>query len=100
MSNATIDRGSDRTTHHVFHDWNDDDSVSETIVDAIATYENTREKDLPALEQSINPNALNHLFNSTGDDPPYGGTVSFSYAGHVVLVMSSGQILIRKPPKR
>ena len=99
MSKATTDHGSDRITHHVFHDWDGVESVSETIVDAIATYENTQRSDLPTLDSSINPDALNHLFGSTDDDPPNGGTVSFSYAGYVVLIMSTGQILIRKPPK-
>lgn len=99
MSGATVEHGSSRTTHHVYHDWNGDDPVGRTIVDAIATYENTRTSELPALERSINPDALNYLFESTGDDAPNGGTLSFSYAGYVVLVMSTGQILIRKPPE-
>jgi hypothetical protein len=99
MSGATVGHGSSRTTHHVYHDWNGDDPVGRTIVDAIATYENTRSSELPALERSINPDALDYLFESTGDDAPNGGTLSFSYAGYVVLVMSTGQILIRKPPE-
>lgn len=99
MSGVTIEHGSDRTTHHVYHDWNCDDPVSKTIVDAIATYEGTQSSELPALDRSINPDALNYLFESTGDDAPSGGTLSFSYAGYVVVVMSTGQILIRKPPE-
>jgi hypothetical protein len=48
-------------------DWHADDPVGRTIVDAIATYENTRSSELPALERSINPDALDYLFESTGD---------------------------------
>lgn len=98
MSGVTTEHGSDRTTHHVYHDWNRDDPVSRTIVDAIATCEGTQPSELPPLHRSINPDALNYLFETTGDDAPTGATLSFSYAGYVVLVMSTGQILIRKPP--
>lgn len=97
MSRATIEQGADRTTHHVYHDWNGDDPVDRTIVDAIAAYENVPSSDLPALASSINPDALDHIFESA-DDVPNGGTVSFSYAGYVVVVTSTGRILIRKPP--
>lgn len=97
MAGATMERGPEPVTHHVHHDWQRDGSVSETILDAIVVYEGEDAADLPPLERSINQDALNSIFERTEVDPGRAGSVTFSYHGYVVVVMSTGQILIRKP---
>lgn len=97
MSGATMDQGPERVTHHVHHDWRRDGAVSETIVDAVSGYEGVEADELPPLDRSVNPEALDHLFDATDVDASRAGSLTFSYSGYVVLVMSTGQILIREP---
>lgn len=100
MSATPPSQSSERTTHHVYHDWQRDESLSETIVSAVAAYENTRPEELPPLSRSINPTALEHIFEDTTDDSNVAGSLTFTYFDYVVLVMSTGQILLRKPEGR
>lgn len=94
---ATSDeQSSGDTIHHLTHRWNDETSIGERIVAAVAEYEGTDSGTLPPIEQSINPVALEKLFDTTSDDDPRPGCVTFSYYGYTVIVQSTGLILIRR----
>lgn len=63
MSGVTTGRGPERTTHHVYHDWRREGSVADTIVDAVAGFEGVDSRDLMPLGRSINPDALEAIFD-------------------------------------
>lgn len=70
------------------------ESVSETLVTAIASLENRRRRELPVLNESIDADALDELF-----EPRIDGTrrqsdrvLTFDYAGYDVRVHSDGDI--------
>lgn len=98
MSGATAGHGSERITHHVYHDWSRERPVGDTIVDAIAEREDVDAEELTPLDRSINPEALQLLFDGVQAHPPTSGSVSFSYEGYVVVVMSTGLVLLRRSP--
>lgn len=95
MSSA-IDSDSDRITHHLYHDWTGDESVTERVIKAVAKYEKMSRDSLPPLETSINPAALDTVFESSTGETSSAGCISFSYYGYTILVQSTGQILIKK----
>lgn len=65
---------------------------SEAVVAAVAAAENVAQTDLPPLFDSIDPDALDSLFESGPLAERSTGTVSFSYAGHEVSVTADGQV--------
>lgn len=93
MATAINDREG-RTTHHLRHEWGGETAVGERIVAAIADAEDEDPATLPSLTGSINPAALDVLFED-GPDGPRPGCVTFSYYGHTVVVQSTGRVLIR-----
>lgn len=95
MSSA-LDSSAEQSTHHLYHDWTGEERASDRIRQAIAEYENERPHDLPALSNSINPQALDTAFETDGDSACKAGCITFSYYGYTVLVQSTGQILIKK----
>jgi hypothetical protein len=74
----------------------DNQTISEAVISAVAEYAGVTEQSLPPVDQSINPNGLNVLFDSEQKERSLGGCVTFSYYGHTVVVQSTGQILIRE----
>lgn len=85
-----------QTTHHLQHEWNKEEWVSDKIVAAVAEYEGEDQSDLPPLSDSINPAALDTAFAETDGESSPAGCITFSYYGYTVLVQSTGQILIKK----
>ncbi|WP_433634207.1 HalOD1 output domain-containing protein [Halomicrococcus sp. NG-SE-24] len=96
MSSSTTGATAKQSTHHLHHEWNDEGWMSDQIVEAVAAYENEDQDELPPLSDSINPAALDTLFEGTDDDATMAGCVTFSYYGYTVLVQSSGQILLKR----
>lgn len=71
-------------------------NVSERVVEAVATYSDTDELELPPLFDSIDPDALDGLIRSMSH-----GTVSFVYAGQRITVTSRGEIRVEeRSPER
>lgn len=93
---SVVDPTSNRDTHHLHHEWTGDGSVSEKIVEVIAECEDMTRSSLPPLEDCINPEAMDTMFESTEDDTCRAGCITFSYYGYTVLVQSTGQILIKE----
>jgi len=95
MSTA-VSEGGDGTTHHLVHDWDGETPVSERIVAAVAEYEGEERGSLPGLRGSINPAALDALFEPDANGVVRAGCVTFSYYGYTVVVQSTGQVLLRR----
>jgi hypothetical protein len=71
------------------HDWEGDQSLSMTVIDAVSDVSGTDPTDLPPLYDSINPEALDNLFTSERV-----GSVSFEFAGMPVSVHATGEVLV------
>lgn len=74
----------------------DNQPISEAVMSAVAEHAGVETGSLPPLDRSINPNGLNILFDTDGDEQCLGGCVTFSYYDRTVVVQSTGQILIRQ----
>jgi hypothetical protein len=94
MATAITD-GTDGTTHHLVHEWGGETAVSERIVTAVAGFEGEDPASLPALSESINPAALDAIFEAGSDGTVRPGCVTFSYCGYTVVVQSTGRVLLR-----
>jgi hypothetical protein len=91
MCAATTPRGE---THHVHHDG--DGRLSDTLRDAVADLTDTAPADLPPLETRINVDALDALWNTEAPDRSAAGCLTFTYGGYVVVVRSTGTLLLRE----
>lgn len=70
-------------------------TVSERVVQKVATASSTDVMELPALWDAIEPDALDKLVEEMAD-----GEVSFAYAGYEVTVTSDETIDLRECPVR
>ncbi|NHN60319.1 MULTISPECIES: HalOD1 output domain-containing protein [Halorussus] len=75
-------------------------SVSRTVVEAVATLEDADETELPALAAFVDPDALNSLFGARFDGRRRAveGRVEFEYAGYRVAVESDGALTVSRTP--
>jgi|GEM_PF-6613356 len=90
MSPATTSQGE---VHHVHHE---EGRLSDTLVDAVADLTDTAPADLPPLETRINVAALDTLWDTDAADRPSAGCLTFVYGGYVVVVRSTGTLLLRE----
>lgn len=82
-------------TYRICHDWESDERLTTTVVHAVAIVTNTPPTEFDPLFESINPDALNHLFNRRGGDAQQDTSwVSFRYNGCTVQVSVTGTIEI------
>ncbi|WP_135306018.1 HalOD1 output domain-containing protein [Haloarcula amylovorans] len=68
-------------------------TISEQVVQQVATTTNSDITELPPLHDTINPNAL-----ETTVEQMSGGRISFGYAGHEVTVDEKGAISLEEQP--
>lgn len=89
----TTGRTTDAETHPttVRHEWMQSDQPSVALVEAVAAATGRTTTDLPQLQRSIDPDALDTLL--TGGQSPV--TVAFTYADTAVWVSGNGIIEIR-----
>jgi hypothetical protein len=81
-----------------WHNWTDDGPPSVGVVEAVAAATGRDPLELPALSETIDPDALNSMLApDTAREASGGNTVqvTFEYAGVVVLVDSTGLIEVR-----
>jgi hypothetical protein len=91
MSTATTTQGE---THRVHHDG--DGRLSDTLVAAVADLTDTAPADLPPLDTRINVAALDALWETDAPGRPTAGCLTFTYGGYVVVVRSTGVVLLRE----
>ena len=84
-------------SYRIAHDWDGDDSLTETIVAAIATIKDTRLIDLDPLYNSADPDALERLFRDQHASR-HTIRVSFQHEGYAVVINGDGSIDIDPSP--
>lgn len=70
-------------------------SVTEQVVQQVASAMNHDPLELPPLYESIDPDGLEQLVDTMAD-----GEVSFTYVGHQVTVSNDGTVDIDEPRSR
>jgi len=65
----------------------ENESVSERVVQAVATTSNADPLELPPLYDAVDPDALDALVTGIAD-----GKVTFTYAGYEVTLTSDGAV--------
>lgn len=73
------------------------DSISQQVVEAVATFREIESTDLDPLYSVIDPDALNDLFAPTRGDRSLKGEVTFLYEGLAVSVNGAGTIRLCDP---
>lgn len=69
--------------------------LCEQVVAAVADAADTSSCELDPLYEVVNPEALNHLFAPTYEGGTRSdGRVTFEYAGHEVLIHSTGDVTV------
>lgn len=96
---GTVRYNSSTRTYRAVHDWGRGESLSTTLIVVIETVANAHPSELPPLYESINPDALDHLFESTdAADRHATGRLTLQYAGFLVTVHADGEIVFRPLP--
>jgi hypothetical protein len=78
-----------RVLYRTHHDWDGDQSLSMTVIDAVSAVSNAEPAELPPLYESIDPDALDSLFTAQTE-----GRVFFEFAGLPVTVHATGEVRI------
>ncbi|WP_435154672.1 HalOD1 output domain-containing protein [Haladaptatus sp. DFWS20] len=83
------------------------ESPSEAVLTAVSAVSNRKvipsasdddgNDALEPLYDTIDPDALDSLFDPIGNEPNGGGSVTFTYSGHEVTVKKTREILVRAP---
>lgn len=96
MSHDTNDSGEtsgfDRGTSTVEHTWEEPFQPSVSVVEAVSAATDRTPTELPPLHDHVDPDALDTLI-SRGESSAV--TISFSYAGTVVVIDGDGTISVR-----
>lgn len=86
------------STHYATFDWADYEPVSSTVVNTVARAIGVSTADLPELHDTVEPGALDQLFQSChGGARTTTGQITFEYASYEVTVYSGGQVVVRGP---
>lgn len=101
MDNANEDTNSDsrkstsqRDTYHTQYDWSTPESVSLTVIKAIAAVTGKKPVEVTPLYTCLDPEALDALFKPTREAPRATGQVSFTLDGQKVTIRGDGGILV------
>ena len=78
------------------YDW-EDVPPSVAVVEALSDYTGLDPTDLPTLNDSIDPDALDALCSDTRSDRE-SPTVSFAYADQTVTVLGDGTVILDREP--
>ncbi|WP_306058540.1 HalOD1 output domain-containing protein [Natronococcus wangiae] len=78
----------------VQYDRLDDEPLSVTIADAVATHCGEEITELEPLHYAINADALERLFEPRANGLRTGGSVTFRYNGCTVTVTADGEIRV------
>lgn len=79
----------------------DHDTVSETLLRAVATLDDTEPENLPLLFDYVDPDALDAFFHSHIDREKNSSTcaIFFEYNGYDVCIRSDGSLVLSSPPE-
>ncbi|MFC7155366.1 HalOD1 output domain-containing protein [Halomarina halobia] len=84
--------------YRTVHDWDSDDSVSTSVVLALAAVTGRELTEIVPLSDHLDFDALNQLFEPSdgGGGPRTDGHVAFVYDGHCVVVHADGRLCLRE----
>lgn len=93
--NETRDGSLDRraNTRHIHYDPGADATLSDTLVRAVADFDDVDPLELDPLYETIDPDTLNEFVGSD-ELPDVAGTVTFTFEGYEVTVYASGLLEI------
>lgn len=96
---STVEFDSKTETYRLAHDWRDDRSLTSTVIDAVSAVTNTPSTEIDPLYESVNPDALNAVYEPThaGELRREGGCISFRVDDCDVTVYWDGIVEIRPP---
>lgn len=85
-------------TYHTTHDWTNTESLSTTVMTAVAEAMGEDPREIGPLYDQFDPDALDGLFSPRpGDSPRTESHVGFTFEGYHILVQSDGLIAIHPP---
>ena len=92
----TEDTRAAQNVHVARHDWEVDDSLSATVVTAVAAVRNLEPRAVDALNETVDPDALNAIFADTySGNSRDGAVLSFRLNGCDVTVHGDGRVVVR-----
>ncbi|WP_323190324.1 HalOD1 output domain-containing protein [Halostella sp. PRR32] len=89
---------SDGDTYVVHHDWDEDDSLSSTVVTAVAAIRNVEPTAIDPLNEAVDPDALNTIFeNRHGGAERSGATLTLRLNKCSVTIHGDGRVVVEAP---
>lgn len=85
---------SEENVYREIHEWGSPESLSETVVMALANFEEVEATEMDPLYEHVDPDALEELFDTTGDGFRAGGRVSFTMNDNQVTIHSHGEFAV------
>src|SRR6056297_2846851 len=85
--------------YHAHHDFESRDSLATSVVNLIETIEETEQKELSPLYDTIDPEALNALFRPQRHSHRDDGSVWFVFEDYQVTIFADGDIELRLDQK-
>lgn len=91
--------GAQLETYRVQHEWSDPEPLYYTVARAVAAITDTHPTDVQSVDEVVDPDALDQLFQPSADGSlrKSGGHVSFTLDDCEVTVYWDGEIAIRLP---
>lgn len=82
----------------VRHDWDEDDALSSTVINAVAAIRNVEPTAVDPLNRAVDPDALNAIFaNRCDGNERAGASLTIRLNGCRVTVDGDGRILVVPP---
>lgn len=95
VDDSAIEYDAESGTYRTFYDL-DTHTPSLRLLEAVAAIQNADPTDLDPLDDYVDPDALNAIFEPIQSRPEAHGSLSFDYEGLLVLVHSDGEIELRE----
>lgn len=84
--------------YHLHHDWDDEDTVIETVLRAVAAIRNLDPTELECPNDTLDTDALSSIFRPlAGGRRRNAGFVSFPFNGCNVVVHADGEVEVYPP---
>ena len=96
-SNDSGEVRSGSTEGERFVDWDEEDVVPLTVVEAVAAVTEQDPTEMTPISEAVETDALDALFESTNRSPRTSGAVEFEYASCLVRVSAAGKVGIVPP---
>lgn len=83
--------GGSPRNHVITFDWTDAESVTAAIIDAVAAASNSSPTELEPLFDTVDPDALDQIFETAPRSVLAGPIVEFPYQGMVIQISATGE---------